>query len=86
MIAQFLFEKGVARQADRDAVTLMVTNREDVVLTWPQYNTLRRIFNNLVTLGRMDYSMYGYAFRGENDAAQICLSAALETVMEVQSV
>jgi len=84
MIAQFLFEKGVARQANRDAVTLMVTNREDVVLTWPQYRTLRRIFNNLVTMGRMTYSLYGYAFNMQSDAAQICLSAALETVLEVQ--
>jgi len=82
MIAQFLFEKGVARQSDRDCVTLMVTDQPDQVLTWPQYNTLRRIFNNQVTLGRMTYSMYGYAFNMQSDAAQICLSAALETVKE----
>ena len=85
MIAQFVFEKGVAGQHDRDAVTLMVTGRLDHVLSWPQYNLLRRIFNNLTTLGRMDYNLYGYAFRMDDDAAQSCLSAALETITEVQN-
>jgi hypothetical protein len=83
MIISLVYQRGVAAQHDPDAVTLLITGRESVAITWRGAQRVRKILNDWVTLGLADWSMSGYSLRGDIDVANARLTALLETVKEV---
>ena len=83
MIVNLVYQRGVAAQHDPDAVTLQITDREPVVITWRGAQRVRRILNTWVSMGLADWSMYGYGLRGDIDVANARLAALLETIQEV---
>jgi hypothetical protein len=86
MIISLDYQRGVAAQSNPDAVTLLITGRDPIVITWRGAQRVRKILNNWVTLGLADWSMYGYGLRGDIDTANARLAALLETIQEVECV
>ena len=83
MIINLVYQRGVAAQYDPDAVTLIITGWDPIVITWRGAQRVRKILNTWVSLGLADWSMFGYGLRGDVDVANARLAALLERVQEV---